>query len=117
MFAAATTGEAAELAIALDALDACERDSVAFMRPDVLRAHANAAAIRGLPSEADDYLSEALDLARATEQHALAYGALHDLARLGDALRARRASRCVSRSPRRRLCAGACSLHPGRRGA
>ena len=58
-------------------------DWVAFMRPDVLHAHANAAAIRGLPSEADDYLSEAFDLARATEQHARAYGALHDLARLG----------------------------------
>ena len=88
VFAAATTGEPAELAIALDALDACERDSVAFMRPDVLRARANAAALRGLPSEADDYLSEALDLARATEQHTLAYGALHDLARLGHAPRA-----------------------------
>jgi DNA-binding CsgD family transcriptional regulator/tetratricopeptide (TPR) repeat protein len=88
LFAAATTGDPTEIAAALEALDECEAHSVVFMRPDVLRARANAAAASGLRSAASDYLAEALDLARTTEQHTLAHGVIHDIARIDDAQRA-----------------------------
>ncbi|MCX7620846.1 MAG: helix-turn-helix transcriptional regulator [Acidimicrobiales bacterium] len=85
LFACALAGDSTASEATSKELDLLATGAVRFLEPDVFRALAWYAALRGRVLEARELLGRACDIAREAGLYALESSALHDLVRLGEA--------------------------------